>query len=146
MNHERFEELLNLYVDNALDDTQAVELFAHLSSCADCRTQLKTLTTVRAAVRSEQAIPVPASLDARVLGQTDAREKRAPKQFIIPDLWNSRISVPLPAASSFAFLLIVVSLIAAPILFNAPEEQRNPPRAATMQQLQNQFYQKLMTR
>ena len=37
MDHEHFQELINLYLDTGLQDTASTEMFAHLGTCEECR-------------------------------------------------------------------------------------------------------------
>ena len=122
MTHIEHQQRISLYIDNALNDKESSELFAHLAECKDCRTYLKTIMRVRAQIADEELADVPRSLDRRVLASV-ARENAALKRRTwYSPVWFTRVSIPLPAAASIVFLLIVGSLLFYPLL--TPEQER----------------------
>jgi anti-sigma factor RsiW len=125
--HERYVEDISLYVDRRLGDGESAKLFAHLSRCAECRSYLKSATHVHSHIADEPLEEVPDSLDRRVLD--DVAAASAPKEhdaWYAP-IWFARISIPLPAAASILFLIIVGSLLFSPILAQPPERQPEVP-------------------
>jgi anti-sigma factor RsiW len=122
MNHERYFDFINLYVDNELADKNSAELFAHLGSCETCRELMKATMLIRSHIANQGLAEVTSALDQRVLASvrrqaTTVREKR---RWFEP-VWFTRISIPLPAAASIIFLVIVGSLLFSPLLLR--EEQ-----------------------
>jgi len=133
MNHERFEELINTYIDSGLSDIDSASVFAHLSTCPSCRELLAGALRVRAQLSREKLAEVPVALDARI-----ARSIRAARG-VAPDrttqhraMWGGRrlpglitglagMRVPFPLV---AILLVVV--IAGTLIFttwSGPEKQ-----------------------
>ncbi len=125
MNHEHFQELISLHIDNELADTQSAELFAHLATCGTCRTFLRTTTGIRSQIVHENLADVPERLDRRVLGMEQGPSVKKPLDWIAP-IWWTRISLPLPAAASLAFLILFCTLLISP-LFMSP---KNPQTAS----------------
>ena len=78
MNHEHYEEPINLYIDNGLSDRDSVEFFAHLSACGPCRQLMAASLRVRAHVSREKLVEVPVSLDARVAESIRVARAMAP--------------------------------------------------------------------
>ncbi|MDX1438633.1 MAG: zf-HC2 domain-containing protein [Rubricoccaceae bacterium] len=64
------ENLLNLYVDGELASSEEADLFAHLSTCAACRTQFNTLFAFRLAARQEN-LDVPPAADEAFFARID---------------------------------------------------------------------------
>jgi anti-sigma factor RsiW len=124
MNHERFQELVNLYIDEELDDAQSVELFAHLSTCDNCRNIMRSSLRVRTYFQQEELEEAPASLDARVYASTRKKTATPVRRNPFSPLWYTRILIPLPAAASIAILILIGSLLFSPLLFEKPKQFR----------------------
>jgi predicted anti-sigma-YlaC factor YlaD len=122
MNHEQFRELVNLYIDGALDDTQSAEIFSHLSTCIDCRNLMRSSLQVRSYYQNMELEETPASLDHRVLANASMKSKKSIRHNILIPLWYTRISLPLPAAASIAILILIGSLLFSPLLFEKPKQ------------------------
>ena len=123
MNHDQFQEHISLYVDHALSDKESAELFAHLASCAECRSFMNITMRMHNQIMDEGLAEVPLSLDRRVLAipvKGTAEPKR--RRWYAP-VWFTRVSIPLPAAASILFLIIVGSLLASPLLVSRPSAQ-----------------------
>ncbi len=127
MNHESYQERISLYVDNALNDKDTAKLFAHLSRCADCREFMKLTAGVHAQIAEEELAEVSLSLDRRVLASVVAASDRSERRLWYAPVWFTRISIPLPAAASILFLIIVGSLLFSPILSQGPQRQTEIP-------------------
>lgn len=127
MNHEHYQERISLYVDNALNDLESAKLFAHLGRCHDCRDFMKLTSRVQARIAEEVLAEVPLSLDRRVLASVATRSVRAERAAWYAPVWFTRISIPLPAAASILFLIIVGSLLFSPILSQEPQHQTEIP-------------------
>jgi anti-sigma factor RsiW len=127
MNHQNYQEHISLYVDNALNDKDTARLFAHLSRCADCRAFMKLTVGIHAHIAEEELAEVPLSLDRRVLASVAAASDRLERRPWYEPVWFTRISIPLPAAASILFLIIVGSLLFSPILAQEPQHQTEIP-------------------
>jgi anti-sigma factor RsiW len=141
MNHDQHQKRISLYVDHSLSDAEAAKLFAHLSRCKECRTFLTVTLGVHAHIAEERLEEVPQSLDRRVLADVAAAARPTEADAWYAPVWFTRISIPLPAAASILFLIIVGSLLFSPILAQPPQQQTEiPPQLvakipASLQQL-----------
>lgn len=127
MNHETYQERISLYLDHALNDKESAKLFNHLARCRDCRTFMKLTSRVHVHVTEEKLAEVPASLDQRILASIAAASDRSEQKPWYAPMWFTRISIPLPAAASILFLIIVGSLLFSPILTQEPQHQTEIP-------------------
>lgn len=134
MNHEHYEELINLYIDNGLSDRDSVGLFAHLSACGPCRQLSATALRVRAHISREKLVEVPVSLDARVTESIRAARSMAPDRAAQPRAVTGRgrllgvvaglsgKKVPVPLVT-----ILLVAVLASTLIFtstwNRPEKQ-----------------------
>ena len=122
MTHTDHQQRISFYIDNALDDKEASKLFAHLAECSECRTYLKISMRVRTQIANEELADVPQTLDRRVLASVARENASLEGRTWYSPIWFTRISIPLPAAASIVFLLIVGSLLFYPLL--TPEQQQ----------------------
>lgn len=127
MTHEHYQQCISLYVDNTLSDKKTARLFAHLSRCDECRTFLKATLRLHAHIVEEKVEEVPHSLDRRVLADVATNAIPAQRRAWYAPMWFTRISIPLPAAASILFLIIVGSLLFSPILEQPPRHQTQIP-------------------
>ncbi len=128
MNHNDYQEQVSLYVDGVLGDKASASLFAHLADCEECRSLLKGSMRLREHVAAQGLETVPLSLDRRVLSSDLARGKETrPSPWYAP-VWFTRISVPLPAAASIVFLIIVGSLLFSPLLTQRQATESEIPK------------------
>ncbi len=98
MTHEELQELLPVYVLNALegDDAQAVQ--AHLADCETCRRELSALREITADLaQGAAAVEPPAALLSRLLRAV----RPSPLQVVIPRRW------------AFGFAAAAIALVAA---------------------------------
>jgi hypothetical protein len=65
MDCARASDLLSLYIDGMLDETQAHDLQLHLDACAICAAEYEQLARMRAALLSVPEVPLPAGFDDR---------------------------------------------------------------------------------
>lgn len=100
--HGRFRDLLSLYIDSRLDDSQAATLEEHLAACAPCREELQTL---RATVSLLQALPHATPRRSFSLTEQPQQVPRAAPAY----LWGMR------AATATASILLVL-LVAGDLL------------------------------
>lgn len=127
MTHKHYQQCISLYVDNALNDKETAKLFAHLSRCNECRTFLKMTLHLHAHIVDEKLEEVPSSLDRSVLADVAAMAVSAQSKAWYAPVWFTRISIPLPAAASILFLIIVGSLLFSPILAQPPQQRTEIP-------------------
>jgi anti-sigma factor RsiW len=127
MTHEHYQQRISLYVDNALNDKDTATLFAHLSRCAKCRGFMKLTVEIHAHVAEEELAEIPFSLDRRVLASVATASDQPERRPWYAPMWFTRISIPLPAAASILFLIIVGSLLLSPILAQEPQHQTEIP-------------------
>lgn len=137
MNHEKYEEQIHLFVDNDFNDRESEGLFEHLGSCESCRNFLRSLVTIRTLIGRQALVEVPISLDKRVLLATRPSHQKTNRRNLFSSLWNARISVPLPVASSLVFLIMLATLLIAPFFLTTatmkPPAQEDSP---VLQELQ----------
>jgi anti-sigma factor RsiW len=122
MTHTDHQQRISLYIDNVLNDRESSELFAHLAGCSECRTSMRISMHVRTQIANEELSDVPQTLDRRVLASVAHANATLERQTWYSPIWFTRISIPLPAAASIVFLLIVGSLLFYPLL--TPEQQQ----------------------
>jgi anti-sigma factor RsiW len=122
MTHTEHQQRISLYVDNVLNDKESSELFAHLAGCDECRTYMKISMRVRSQITNEELADVPRTLDRRILASVARENAALERRTWYSPVWFTRISIPLPAAASIVFLLIVGSLLFSPLL--SPEHQQ----------------------
>jgi len=93
------EELLNEYLDEALDESSRQQAASHLAQCAGCRARLEALQWVFSSLGSLPEIPLARDLTPRVLARLPARPANR--------LW--RLALGLQGATVLAALLWAVS-------------------------------------
>lgn len=125
MSHEHYEEQISAMVDNELGEGSMAELFAHLAECNTCREFFQSSLRLRAKMLAGAEVRAPETLDARVQ-HGNLKNPRLTSGYI-SRFWEGRISFPLPAAASLAFLLILGSLLISPALFTKPQPQPEIP-------------------
>ena len=94
--HGRFRDLLSLYIDHRLDESQAAILEDHLVTCSPCREELHTL---RATVGLLQALPRAVPRHSFAITAQPQVSKSAPAY-----LWGMRAAT---AMASVALVLVV---------------------------------------
>lgn len=117
MTHTQYQEFISEHVDNGLSDAESAELFAHLALCDACRKFLRTAMSIRSQIASQELAEVPDSLGRRVLGGVAPKERAKMSIDWLAPIWWTRISIPLPAAASLAFLILVGTLLFSPVIF-----------------------------
>jgi hypothetical protein len=127
-NHKRFEELIQGYLDNALDSKERRDLEKHLKSCEKCREELKRKETLLQKLRlTKEEIRCPDYLIDNILKNTT--QKEAP--VIIS---SSKIRWKYLAVSAAAVLIIVST-----VLINIEYDNSNliTKRPREMQKIEN---------
>ncbi len=110
--HEEAQELLPWLANGSLAGTELERVQAHLQTCADCRTELALLHTLRAADPGPAPVGDPEAALARLLPQLDepasAQPARTPAQTgtapVLPG-WRARL-----AANDRSWLRVAVAL------------------------------------
>ena len=77
---------------------------------------MKITMSVHVHVADEELEEVPASLDRRVLSSVARESAEIEQSKWYSPVWVTRIVIPLPAAASILFLIIVGSLLFSPLL------------------------------
>ena len=124
MEHTQHQERISLYIDNALADKESMKLFAHLAGCDECREFMKIAMRIHTYLMDEDLGDVPLSLDRRVLGGIVKENAQVKRRGWYTPVWFTRVSIPLPAAASILFLIIVGSLLVSPLLSPQQVEQK----------------------
>jgi len=75
MNCDKTRELLSLYIDNMLDESQAGEVEEHLSACDDCREEYQQLKEMLDLLGQVGMVPIPDAFQLR-LKKALTEEKR----------------------------------------------------------------------
>jgi hypothetical protein len=127
MTHNEYQQNISLYVDNALGDRKSSELFAHLAECTQCRTFMKISMRIHAQIVDEELAEVSRDLDRRVLSFVEGRSAVSNRRTWYSPVWFTRISIPLPAAASLLFLIIVGSLLISPLLTQGNQQRSEIP-------------------
>ena len=82
---------------------------------------------VHSEIANEELADVPRTLDRRVLASVARKNATLERRTWYSPVWFTRISIPLPAAASIVFLLIVGSLLFYPLLTPEPQQRVNVP-------------------
>jgi hypothetical protein len=120
--HERYEDLLPLFVASQLSKAEQVEMNNHLATCADCQADLALWETVSAEIRetSRSAHPPADAVDAALsrVQRTSIKGKQVQGSNLIRYAWGLlRAQASLvqremwPASAAVMALGIIVSLI-----------------------------------
>ena len=127
---EAAEILLNEYVDGELNPARQPDLFAHLATCADCRSQFDALLAFRLGARQE-ALAVPATADAALFARLDGL-RRSTNRRAAPDRRADRAPlggalrqrVSVGAMLAVAAVAIVVATVLSPTETPAAPQER----------------------
>ena len=135
MSNEHVEQSVSAFIDQELSDTESAEMFAHLSTCEACRMFLKRTLKLRSAISAAPSPAAPGAIGANI--SSAIRPARRSAQSSYP-IWRLNISIPLPAAASIAFLLIVGTLIVSPMVF-VPQPRETQTAEQTISNFPEQF-------
>jgi len=126
MTCEGYQEQVSQLVDNELGERESPALFAHLSTCNECKGFLQSTLRLRAGLYEDATLLAPNQLDEKVLSTAPARKRsESDRPATRRILWKRRVSMPLPAA--VLMMVLVMALIAAtsslwfPALYPQPE-------------------------
>lgn len=128
MKHTNHQEQVSLYLDGLLGDKASATLFAHLADCTECRSLLRISLSLRGHVAEEDLADTSLTLDRRILGSNPAGGRNTKQPAWYAPVWFTRISVPLPAAASIVFLIIVGSLLFSPLLSQEQKQETEIPK------------------
>ncbi len=142
MTHTEHQQHISLYIDNVLNDRESSQLFAHLVECNECRKYMQISMRVRSQIAGEELADVPRTLDRRVLASVARRTAEVKPSSWYTPVWFTRVSIPVPAAASILFLIIVGSLLFSPLLSPQPSQQvesKDPLVSSIPASLRNQL-------
>lgn len=107
-----FEERLHLYIDGELAFAEQPSLFAHLATCACCRSTLEAMLAFRRISRQESFV-VPPSVDDSFFKRLDhhKRQHNRVDRKAERSLWQARAPVSLWLAATVAGFLFVAGLL-----------------------------------
>ena len=105
MTHDEFQEQTSQLIDGELGEELQPTLFAHLSTCEECRRFLNSTLALHSNLTSHLT-PVPQSLDQRLLGTHSTP--------IVYHLDAKPAAFRLALAASIAFILLMGSLLFSP--------------------------------
>ncbi len=117
MNHEQFQELMNRYLDEGLNDGPSAQMFEHLGACSDCRNFMRSSMRIRSYYLQQEPKEVPASLDRRIAESVEMIPATVQRRQFLAPFWTARLSVPVPVAASILFLILVGSLLFSPLFY-----------------------------
>jgi hypothetical protein len=101
--HEKYNDLLQQYVDREINPLEKMLLEEHLLSCRPCRQELNQLKLLDWELKHEAAIEVPAELAAYRVAAIKTHFAEAPAQHrssVVRDLWRLQLQI-LHHTSSF---------------------------------------------
>lgn len=104
MTHDQFQEQISRLLDNDLREEESTPLFAHLSSCRECREFLQSCLRLRSGLAAD-SLPVPASADGKLRQRFSP--VAVPRALSARSVWSQQIAVRFPT------LVLLVCLVAA---------------------------------
>jgi anti-sigma factor RsiW len=121
MTCETYEEQISALIDHELKDEETGMLFAHLSTCRNCRHSLQFGLDLRSDLAEEISPMAPKELDEKILKQTRLAHRSSRDRGAIPfRLWTGRISMPVPVAAVILVFLIAGSLMVSSMTKQSP--------------------------
>ncbi len=119
---EDYQEQASRLVDNELGEHESPTLFAHLSTCRECRRFLHATLQLRSGLQEQAPVVTPAHLDGKVLGSLPAKRQYAPDRVAVQrSLWKRRVSLPAPVAAAMIMLLMLGSAVLTALWFRDSE-------------------------
>jgi len=116
MNCDEFQENASRFMDGKLEAGDQARLFAHLSSCTDCRSFLASSVRVREVIRKDPAT-LPAGIDEELFERLSGHHVlRAVGQNRPQPFWRREVMLSFPLAAA-ALLLVVLASMLFSILF-----------------------------
>ena len=124
MTCEGYQEQVSQLIDNELEEQESPAMFAHLSTCAECRGFLHTSLRLRSGLQEHGPLLAPTHVDEKVLGTAPSKRRLVPDRLAIPSvLWKRRVSLPVPVAAAVIVLLMLGSIALSSLWFRGPEPQ-----------------------
>ena len=97
-------------------------MFAHTGTCAECRAFFRSVLDLRSALASAEPVDVPETLDRRVQTiRPDVVRPAAQRRRWLAELWERRLSVPLPSAALVAIALVSITIFTLSLLMKPSE-------------------------
>jgi anti-sigma factor RsiW len=116
MNCERYQEDASQFMDGLLEASEQARLFAHLSSCSDCRSFLASSVRVREVIGKDPAT-LPAGVDELFFEQLSSRPAvHAAGHRRQQAFWRREVLLSYPLAAA-ALLLVVLASVLFSLLF-----------------------------
>ena len=100
------QERLSEYIDGALDETTARTVEKHISTCADCKETLASLTAVVKELNTLESMPAPPNFLEKIHRRMEPRPRATPlfRKLFVP----FKIKIPLQLAAAAAVSILVV--------------------------------------
>ncbi|NLT96445.1 MAG: DUF4349 domain-containing protein [Clostridia bacterium] len=121
-NCSEYQDMMNLYIDGLLDDSEQTELLKHVDSCPECRRELEMLQEVVGMFKSlneEELIP-PASFRRELRRKLEKEEKVKRNNFL--NKFNKFVNKTpvkkwMPMAAAAVLLLVLVPVLSSGLGF-----------------------------
>ena len=98
-------------MDGVLDASDQARLFAHLSSCADCRSFLASSVAVREVI-SKDSVALPAGIDEAIFEQLSSRLVHGAASRHHPEpIWRRHVVLSFPLAAAALLLVVLASML-----------------------------------
>jgi hypothetical protein len=111
MTCDDFQEDASRFMDRMLDASGQVRLFAHLSSCSDCRAFLASSVRVRELI-SKDPSSLPAGIDKEFFEQLSSRHSLREATPNRPQpIWRREVVLSFPLAIAATLLVILTSVL-----------------------------------
>ena len=91
MNCTEIRELLSLYIDDELDESQAAEIGEHLKNCEECRREYDEFIEITELLREAPTIPLPGSFDEKL--KEAIRKEKLVKIYTAKRRWKMLSSI-----------------------------------------------------
>jgi hypothetical protein len=119
MNCETFQENASRFMDGLLDASGQAALFAHLSSCADCRSFLASSVRTREVIRKD-TVALPEGLDEELFEQlSGGRVFRLASHGTPEPFWRREIRFSYPLAAAAVLVVALASVLFSLLLFRS---------------------------
>jgi anti-sigma factor RsiW len=119
MTCETYEVQISAMIDHELKDEETGFLFAHLSTCRNCRQSLQSVLDLRSDLGEEVSPMAPKELDEKVLtALPSAKHQAADRKPIHGHIWKRSISVPMPVAATIAAILVAGTIVLSSLWMN----------------------------
>jgi len=116
MNCDDFQENASRFMDGQLEASDQARLFAHLSSCSDCRSFLASSVRTREVLRKDP-VRVPDGIDDQLFELLSGRQAlRSDIQQRQRSFWLREVHLSYPLAAA-AMLLVVLASVLFSLLF-----------------------------